>query len=458
MEVDGLSPGLTASVADPTVKTAFDTMGIAHDLQEWQKVVDVGDAWYAARGQMSPTAATWYAQALQGVGRYQEAVQWAGVAAKHMPKDEPIPQIAAWSTYSQALARIGHFERARVAMSTAVSIKIDHDETMEKQGHMLACLALSAKKGIVVHGSLVPKERLWAKAWGMMERRLSQEEKRLPPGYRPWDGVTKEPVTVLHEQGLGDAVLTARWLPWLVEMTGHPVTYLGPKILLPWIGEIPGVVLGDFDLLELRGNQGEDLGAAIRCMSLAYHQHMKSPKDVPAPWAPPSLLRQRIYRKVREADDDRAPVRIGVCWKGATIGWHNFERSYMPEQFAPIFAPLDGVKFVNLAHETDAPEGSGMERAEFRDVMHTGTVIAALDLVVTVDTGVAHIAGSLGVPTVVIPPTVPDWRYQWPRGDSTVFYPSLTVMRRQKADDVRVIQMARKIVEQYAQALTARSA
>lgn len=452
LQVDGLSPGLNVSVADPTVATALQAMATAHDLQRWADVVAVGDAWYAARGQMTPTAATWYAQALQGVGRYDEAVKWAGVAAKHMPKDEPIAQIAAWSTYSQALARIGHFERARVAMGTAVSIRVEHDETNEKQGHMLACLALTAKKGVVVHGHVVARERLWGTAWSMMEKRLTQDEKRLPDGYYRWDGVTKEPVTVLHEQGLGDAVLTARWLPWLVEFTGHPVTYLGPKILGSWMTEVSGVVLGNFDELELRGNHGEILGAAVRCMSLAHHQHMKGPQDVPAPFCPPTLSRARQYRTLGK------PVRVGVCWKGATIGWHNFERSYTPEQFAPIFAPIDGVEFVNLAHETDAPEGSGMERAEFSDAMHTGRVIAGLDLVVTVDTGVAHIAGSLGVPTVVIPPTVPDWRYQWPRGDSTVFYPSITVMRRQKADDVRVIAMARAVVEQYAQALTARVA
>lgn len=170
VQVEGLTPGLEASVADPTVATAFQAMANAHDMQRWSDVVAVGDAWYEARGQMTPLAATWYAQALQGVGRYDEAVKWAGVAAKKMPREDIIPRIAAWSTYAQALARIGHFERSRTAMSTAVSIAIDHDETLEKQGHMLACLALSAKKDVTVHGRMVPREQLWGKAWAMMER------------------------------------------------------------------------------------------------------------------------------------------------------------------------------------------------------------------------------------------------------------------------------------------------
>jgi tetratricopeptide (TPR) repeat protein len=430
---DGVLPN---NPLDPTINAAFEAMGNAHDLQQWQAVVDVGDAWYEARGGMAPTAATWYAQALQGVGRYEEAVPWAGVAAKQMPKDEPIAQIAAWSTYAQALARIGHYERARTAMTTAISIKADHAETTEKQGHMLAVLAMTARKDVVVQGSRVSRSQLWPTAWAMMESRLGQEDKQLPPGFRLWDGVTKEPVAVMHEQGLGDAVLSARWIPALMEATGHPVTYYGPKILAPWIATIPGVIMGDFDTPVPQ--------AAIRAMSLLHHAHMTSPKDIPAPFAPNALLQQRAYRS------RSGSVRVGVCWKGATIGWHNFERSYTPDQFGVIYAPLSGVEFVNLAHETDV---DGLGAADFRDVMHTGEVVADLDLVVTVDTGLAHIAGSLGVPTLVIPPTVPDWRWVWPRGTETPFYPSITVCRRKRADDTSVLHVARRLTEQYAQAI-----
>ena len=85
-----------------------------------------------------------------------------------------------------------------------------------------------------------------------------------------------------------------------------------------------------------------------------------------------------------------------------------------------------------------------------------------LDLVVTVDTSVAHIAGSLGIPTLVIAPTAPDWRYEWPKGvrepGSTVFYPSVTVLRRTRADDLTVIEAARWHIEQYAAALKRRVA
>lgn len=430
-------------VRDPAVATAFEAMSTAHDLQQWDKVVSVGDAWVAARSAIPPTPATWYAQALQGVGRYDEAARWADVAAHGMPRDEVIPRIAAWSTYAQALCRIGHFSRAKTALETAVSIGIDHDETREKQGHMLAVLAMGAKKSLVVGGKMVDTSRLWATAWQMMESRLSQEEKTLPPSFRPWDGVTQEPVAVLHEQGMGDAILTARWLPWLAEQTGHPVTYYGPAILGKWMAALPGVVLGDFETAPSRA----DNGAAIRCMSLPFHQHCEHPSDMVAPTAPAALRSLRQYRTVGR------PLKIGVCWQGASIGWHNFERSYTTEQFAPIWAPLPDVEFVNLQHALDVPADAPFTRVDFPDVWATGEVMTSLDLMVTVDTGVAHIAGSLGVPTIVIPPTVPDWRWMWPRGTSTPFYPSVTVVRRQRANDPNVIGMVRTLVENYAASL-----
>ena len=70
-------------------------------------------------------------------------------------------------------------------------------------------------------------------------------------------------------------------------------------------------------------------------------------------------------------------------------------------------------------------------------------MIASLDLVVTVDTLVAHLAGSLGVPTIVIAPTCYDWRYRWPGEQGSPFYPSVSVFRQQFGDDVSVLSRAR---------------
>ena len=80
-------------------------------------------------------------------------------------------------------------------------------------------------------------------------------------------------------------------------------------------------------------------------------------------------------------------------------------------------------------------------------------MIAGLDLVVTVDTAVAHIAGSLGVPTLVIVPTVPDWRYAWPAGRTSPFYPSQSVVRRRRGDDLQVIANVRVLMERYVAAI-----
>ena len=134
----------------------------------------------------------------------------------------------------------------------------------------------------------------------------------------------------------------------------------------------------------------------------------------------------------------------------------DYQRSFTAEQFAPVWSALPGVEFVNLCHDAPVPDDAPFVRTAFDDVYACGEVMTGLDMVVTVDTSVAHLAGSLGVPTLVLAPTVPDWRYDWPprTGCGSPFYPTVTVMRRQRADDLSVLTHARAMIEQFAHAVT----
>jgi hypothetical protein len=76
-------------------------------------------------------------------------------------------------------------------------------------------------------------------------------------------------------------------------------------------------------------------------------------------------------------------------------------------------------------------------------VYETGEVLTSLDLVITVDTLIAHLAGSLGIPTIVIAPTYYDWRYRWPGEAGSPFYSSVSVFRQQFGDDVSVLGRVR---------------
>lgn len=424
---------VTQAQLDHTTQLGTQAMAEAHDAKRWDRCVEVGDAWLEARGEMPALCAVWYAQSLMAMGRLDEAVHWAKVPAERLPSGtlgERIAQCAARSTYAQALARVGRFVKAKSVMKQMASVPVEHPETLEKQGHIL--LAISDK---------------WRQGWAMHEAR--SHNATLPDDLPRWNGMDRGTVGVLHEQGIGDAILFARWLPELAEKMDHVVWFGPEQVLGRWMRELPNVIVGK------RGEHRTPVDAALYAMSLPHVLGCDRPSDVPPPVAPRSLLEQR------STYSPNTPLRVGVCWRGSPDGWHDFERSFTVEQFAPVFAPLDGVEFVNLCHDAEVPDSAPFVKRAFADVYETGQEIAGLDLVVSVDTSVVHLAGSLGVPTLCLAPTVPDWRYDWPappkqsrRSPGTKFYPSVTVIRRQRGDDLSPVQAARAMIESFSDLLT----
>lgn len=409
----------------PSEQLALQGLQEAHDTRQWPHVVTLGDAWLEAQGEMPAVAATLYAEGLMVAGRVEEAVLWSGRAVNAIPAAFAVPRIAALTTYGRALARAGAYTKARTALAQAVKIPTDHAETQEKQGHIIC--AISDK---------------WRKGWALQEQRLAEPEKALPENFRAWDGRTAEPVSILHEQGIGDAVLFARWAPQIAKITGHPVTWYGPKVLHRWMADIPGVVLGDWAVLE----ENREGGAGVRAMSLPHVLRCNSKWDVPMPVAPVSL------QDARSAFRSSPMLTVGVCWKGSASGWHDFERSYTPEQFAPLWALRDHVQFVNLCHDANVSDNAPFAKTEYADIYANGEAVAGCDLVITVDTSVVHIAGSLGIPTICLVPTVADWRFEWPTGHNTPFYPSVTVVRRRNIRDVSAIDTARRMLDAWTDA------
>jgi hypothetical protein len=417
---------------DATQQTALSAMAEAHDAKEWARCAAVGDAWIEVRGELPALAAAWYGQSLMATYRLEEALVWTKKAVDGLQHADRIAYCSALSNYGQALARAGFFRAAKSVLKQMATLSgITDGEAREKQGHVL--LSITDK---------------WATGWAMTEGRLQSPGRGLLPNCRAWDGVTKEPVSVLHEQGIGDAILSARWLPWVAETTGHPVTWYGPSVLHRWIRALPGVQVGSIDAAQ----SSPDLGASCRAMSLPHLAGVRRSADVPKPVAPPELGDKHMWCRPSYGIQP-VGVRVGVCWQGSAGGWHDFERSFPVEEFAPVFAPLSGVEFVNLTHQAAVSHGAPFPSALFSDVYETAELIASLDLVVSVDTAIVHLAGSLNVPTLAIVPTVPDWRYSWPGTGQTPFYPSVTVLRKAHMLDTQVLSAARGLIAQYRDAL-----
>ena len=134
--------------------------------------------------------------------------------------------------------------------------------------------------------------------------------------------------------------------------------------------------------------------------------------------------------------------RIGLVWAGAPLlGMAEFRamnhrRSLPPEAFAPL-GGIEGARFVSLQHNAgDTPPGLDLfdPMGDVTDFDDTAAIIANLDLVIAVDTAVAHLAGALGVPVWVLSRFDACWRWLAGRTDCP-WYPSMRVFRQARPGD-----------------------
>jgi hypothetical protein len=127
--------------------------------------------------------------------------------------------------------------------------------------------------------------------------------------------------------------------------------------------------------------------------------------------------------------------RVGLCWAGSVESVHNADRNIDPRIFGAL-ADVPGadarIAWYGLQKDPvglpDLPAFTDMS-GHMGDFMDTARITAGMDLVATVDTSMAHLAGTLGVPTyVLLPHNMPDWR--WGLGEATPWYPAVRLLRR----------------------------
>lgn len=143
-------------------------------------------------------------------------------------------------------------------------------------------------------------------------------------------------------------------------------------------------------------------------------------------------------------------LNIGLCWGGNTQQLNDYNRSV--EGFAMLepITSIQGIKWLSLQVGERADECGDMPRANPEDFADTADAIAGLDLVITVDTSVAHVAGAIGANVWTMIPSSHDWRY--PRtGTTTPWYPTMRLYRQPKRHDwASVIQHVAADLRQYA--------
>jgi tetratricopeptide (TPR) repeat protein len=238
-----------------------------------------------------------------------------------------------------------------------------------------------------------------------------------------WDGSdpTGRTILVHAEQGLGDTIQFARYLPLIAARGGTPVLACEPS-LIPLLSRIDGArAVSKVDPLPRcdawidQMSLPRAFGTALDSIPFSAGYLSADPKLVAAHAAalPPGR-------------------RIGLVWAGNPLHRNDRRRTPPETVFRPLIERPD-CHFVSLMAGRSLP-GVPPPARPLTDYAETAALIAALDLVVTVDTSVAHVAGALGCPAWVMLPHAPDWRWLLNRND-TPWYDSLRLFRQPSPGD-----------------------
>lgn len=228
-------------------------------------------------------------------------------------------------------------------------------------------------------------------------------------------------VLVLLEQGFGDAIQMLRFLPMVASRAKQVVASVRPELvsLVQYnFGDRVNVVFDNVELPLIFDRYVWSMSLPALLGALPNFSPLRAPQA-----------------SGRIALGDRWCV--GVCWAGSPSYQKDGHRSMPVEYLEPLFK-VENVQWFNLQVGDRAGEGDTYRQlirppTEICSFADTADFIANLDIVVSVDTAVCHLAGSLGVPTFLLLPTAGNWR--WALSDTTPWYPSVRILRQRTAGD-----------------------
>ena len=345
--------------------------------------------------------------ALHSQRRYGEAIDAYATAVRLNPG-----AVAAWTNLGVALAEQGRMEPSLSAHAAAVSLAPQDPEV--RTNHALALLAS-----------------------GELGRGFAEYEWRwrvpstLPHGIPGpcWQGEDPAGRTILvhDEGGFGDTLQFLRYVPMLAARGARVLLRVQPP-LVRLLQRLPGPAA-----VLARGEAVPDYHMHCPMLSLP-HGFGTTLQTVPArlPYLWADLARAASWR-ARLAGEG---LRVGLVWAGASRPGmavvHAMDaRRSLPREALGALAGIGGIRFVSLQKEQSPPPGLDMADpmpacADFDD---TAAVVAGLDLVIAVDTAVAHLAGALGRPVWLLSRYDMCWRWLHGRRDSP-WYPGLRIYRQ----------------------------
>jgi len=274
---------------------------------------------------------------------------------------------------------------------------------------------------------------------------------------RRWDGNVRPGQTLLvrAEQGYGDTIQFIRLLP-ILKQTGLRIIFecqpgLKPLLadcagfdeIVEWNPNAPAYDMPQVPLLSLPSLIGIDLdtipwsGPYITVDAAATRQWATRIDELHSQTVDLTIATSRSPIPMGEGRRNRGEgIRVGICWAGRPTHENDHYRSATFADFARL-ADIDGIQLFSLQMGDAATQlGPGVVDLgrEIDTFVDTAAIIDNLDLIITVDTSIAHLAGALGKPVWNLLAAQPDWRWLTDRHDSP-WYPTMRLFRQHKIGD-----------------------
>ena len=373
-----------------------------------------------------PSAAYNRGVALIRLGRYDEAVAACDNAiARDGGQGNSLAN--ARLNRGKALVQLNRLDEAVASYDEILAIKKDHADA-----HFNQSLALLARGDY--------RRGFAAYEWRWRRTGMPAPKSRGKPLWLGEYPLARKTILVHAEQGLGDTIQFARYVPLLAASGANVVLEVQPE-LKSLMARLDGgaTVIARGEMLP-----PFDVHCPLGSLPLALKTE---PTTVPA--AVPYLTASGAHLAKWSAQLGVLPQpRIALAWSGNADHDNDRNRSLAFARLGPLFTPTKapegraGLSFISIQRDLRAEDATALVAqsrvthlgGEFDDFADTAAVLALCDLVISVDTAPVHLAGAMGRPVWVLVPFAPDWR--WTRsGETTPWYPTARLFRQSALED-----------------------
>jgi tetratricopeptide (TPR) repeat protein len=409
--------------------------------------IDEAIACYQEIMQLDPSIAMSYfhiGNLLQGKGRYDEAVHYYQKAIEISPTNAELYNNLGTAIYQKGFVEesITYYKKALVLNPDYAVAYSNLGIALHNQGKLDEAFAAYQKALYIkpdiadahLNTSLIHLikgnfEKGWKEfEWRWRTKEFIPQQRNFPQPL--WDGSDIEGKTILlyAEQGFGDTIQFVRYAPFVAQRNAKVIIEClnDVKSLVQTVDGVSHVVVRGEPLPEF------DLQCPLLRLPFVFNTTKETiPVQIPYLFIAPESVQR--WKELIQHDDSK--LKIGIAWSGNPKHINDRNRSFSLDTFVPL-SKVEDIAFYSLQKANNLSSSMNLidYTDEFHDFSDTGALIENLDLIVSVDTAVVHLAGSLGKPVWVLLPYVPDWRWMLNRDDSP-WYPTMRLFRQPSPGD-----------------------